>query len=332
MVNFLLYIGLKYTDFRILYPFHFLVARVYRHIVIPILLLYFQKKSKCVKKIICRHSVLDFHFNCFASDLDYSIIIKDSAGQDEINELVDHAVWLKRIFIFLDYPEIYRIGEHNVQTQLRNKHPVPYSLVYFLKNLRKIPQSYQKYKKPSSPYHKLKAYRSIRHCFQKIGSERHFMDYFKNQMIYINSSKMLKMSINIKNVDTQNFFSIFSHHLNVKFSSLLGGSESKLSLLTIIPEPFDEAPKELIEKIRLLRQKNSFKNCFQIQNFENLILCASTLRTRRYLHYRNSLNISSHIQAIRYHLKNLDQIKVSGKNLLLENIKTEVDALEDKKI
>ena len=284
----------------------------------PLLKFFFASRHRCIKYLYCRHSVLTHYFNFFGSDLDYSIIVDDNTNQDEINALMVDTKALQKIFLFLDLPEIYRFHEYKLQSQLKKIYPFHYYIKDLFKDLRKIPWLKEKYKTGETSYHKLKSYRSLKRCFIHIGIEKSFALYLKEEKIEINPLKKLLEKINniqndSLNIDDQENLSLYSHHLNLDFfSTLIGDNKTRLNLAALTPEYFFDTihilPQNKIHhKILRLRKDKSLKLHFKIHVFENLLLCLSTFRTRSYPPHQKFLNLDNHIDAMKMHLKQLEE-------------------------
>ena len=318
MINILLFFSLKHTDSKFFFPCHFLVAFFYRNFITPLLKFYFVSRHRCIKELYCRHSVLTNYFNCFGSDLDYSIIIDDNTNQDEINALIADAKVLQKIFPFLDLPEIYRFYEYKLQNQFKKIYPFHYYVKDLFKNLRKIPWLKEKYKTGKTSYHKLKAYRSLKRCFIHIDLEKSFVLYLKKDKIETNPLKKLLEKINNTqsdslSIDDEENLSLYSHHLSLDFfSTFIGDTKTKLNIAALTPEYFFDTiyilPQNKIHhEILRLRKGKSLKLHFKIHVYENLLLCLSTFRTRNYPQHQKFLNLNDHINAMKMHLKQLEE-------------------------
>ena len=317
MVNLFLFFLLKCTDSKIFFPCHFLVAFFYRNFITPLIKFYLTSRHRCIKGLYCRHSVLTNYFNCFGSDLDYSIIINDNTNQGDVNALAADAKVLQKIFPFLDLPEIYRFHEYKLQSQFKKIYPFHYHIKDLFKKLRKIPWLKEKYKTGKTSYHKLKSYRSLKRCFINIGLEKSLSLYLKENKIEISPLKKLLGKTNSTqsdplNIDDEENQSLYSHHLNLDFfSTFIGDNKTRLNIAALTPEYFfntiDILPQNKIHhKILRLRKDTSLKLHFKIHVFENLLLCLSTFRTQSYPQHQKFLNLDNHIDAMRMHLKQLE--------------------------
>ena len=333
MLNTLLYLGLRWSDSKLFFPLHFFVSLCYRNMVMPILQCYLTTRHKCIRHIFCCHSVLTSHFNCFGSDLDYSVIIDDEADQHKIDMIVRDVIKLKKKFHFLDFPYIFRLGEYTLQLRLKDQYPVEYSLIELFKNLRKISWGNEKYQMAQTAYHKYKASRSIRQCFIRMGMADHRQDRQRGGQLHkININQWDQLRIERVDIldNPQEMPVLFSYHLNLDFFlSLVGDNEIKLNMAAITPEDFP--CHKLTGEISRLRRIKSIQRHFKIQVFENLLLCLSTLRTRSYPHHL-ALKNPSRINDIVTHLGQLQRggelAEISGMKQVIKRVAAEINKIK----
>ena len=257
MLNNFLFFLLKHTESKFFYPLHHLVAFIYRKLIAPLLRLYFTLRHKYIKDLFCRHSVLMNDFNCFASDLDYTIIIDDDTNQNDIDRIVFDAQSLIKFFTFLDFPQIYRYREYKLQMQLKRIYPSYYQIVDLFMNLRKLPWLKEKYNSSKNSYHRLKAYRSLKKHFIRLGIEQDVDIYFEENKIDISSlepliEKMNNIQNDLYDMDIQNNLSLYSYHLNLDyFIDLKGDNKIKMKIAALTPEHFfnNSSNKPLYQKL-----------------------------------------------------------------------------------
>lgn len=94
------------------------------------------------KKIKVRHSVTSVSdFNAFLSDVDVSLIFYDQVTNAEIDKAIKAYLLLKKIFIVLDYPEIYLENEEKLLNEMMSKSE--WEHINFFWHLRKTNWNYQ---------------------------------------------------------------------------------------------------------------------------------------------------------------------------------------------
>lgn len=163
---FLLLLLAKLTNNLLFKPIHNLVAASYVKIVVPRIETHL-KKSVGDQEIYLkpRHSVKSKNnFNCFLSDLDISVVFKNSTDKLKCINIVHCLNELKKFMPFIGEVEIYTPLEieelSTLQIQERNYD--------FLRNLRKIIWMKKSFTTGATEYHRYKALRSIDLIYKNI--------------------------------------------------------------------------------------------------------------------------------------------------------------------
>lgn len=149
----------KLTNHFLFKPIHKLVANIYVKIIVPQIETHL-KLSVHDQEVYLkpRHSVKSKNnFNCFLSDLDLSVVFKDSTDKLNCVNVVRRLKELKKFLPFIGEVEIYTQLEIDELSKLQLKE----RSYDFLRNLRKIIWMKKSFATGATEYHRYKALRSI---------------------------------------------------------------------------------------------------------------------------------------------------------------------------
>lgn len=132
------------------------VRKIYILIVIPLIFRYLKLKHTNLKQIEIRNSIRGEGFHFLLSDIDTSLIVNNLTG---VSELIKDFLKIKKVLIFLDFPEIYTVDEHS--EMMRLKKSSEYKFVNLFWNIRKINWSILKMSDTVGRYEHFKLNRSI---------------------------------------------------------------------------------------------------------------------------------------------------------------------------
>lgn len=144
--------------------FNNLVRRLYLSFFLPLLERYLCRRYKNILFIEKRHSILDEErFNAFLSDIDLTIVIKNSSDGIII---LKSFFKIRKVFLMLDVPEVYTQDEF-AQLELIRRGP-HWGAVYAIWSIRKINWNYASMVRDASKLNLLKKERSIKQSLSKI--------------------------------------------------------------------------------------------------------------------------------------------------------------------
>lgn len=136
----------------------------YLKVLLPLLRTYFSLKHKNIVEIVSRNSINDNKsFNIFLSDIDTSFVIKDDT---DATKLIQEFIKIKKIFIMLDFPEVYSVSEYKEYVQLINSSSWKFVDIFW--NIRKINWCKIQLARDSTELNKIKMIRSIEKSFGKV--------------------------------------------------------------------------------------------------------------------------------------------------------------------
>lgn len=136
----------------------------YLSLFIPLLKKYLKRRHANLSDLVVRNSIFENNnFNAFLSDIDTTLILKE---EGDCRELIKDFLKIKRLFIMLDFPELYTEEEYKRLEDLKKKDA--WKIIDLLWNIRKINWSLSSLQKDKSKLNSLKMKRSIEKSQKKI--------------------------------------------------------------------------------------------------------------------------------------------------------------------
>ncbi len=131
---------------------------------IPVLRNYLKGRHPALKNVVIRNSLFDKkHFNPFLSDVDITLVIQDGFNS---KKLIQDFLKIKKIFIMLDYPEVYSESEYKTLLEIQQKSS--WKIIDVIWNIRKMNWCLSSLQNQADELTILKMNRSIEKSLSKI--------------------------------------------------------------------------------------------------------------------------------------------------------------------
>ena len=271
----------KIADKRFLLPVNFLIAVIYKNILIQTMNIVTGQKVK----FIARHSVTkSSEFNFAYSDLDLSAVVEITA-EDEIQKIKNMHTSFKRFVPSLGEIEIYSQDEKLRLDVLLEQFGPEYET---LRAFRKVWWMQHARDQATSDYHKQKAERSIKACLQKIDKSIQYSAFDNVSAVspflqkYINNTFPQKNFLNSSLSNSTNNF-VHCPYMGVRIyigeqsqnkESFNLESEAALKLLSITPVAYNgfSDVEKIIQSLR--KEPEVFQLWAALTEIEVLIFAA----------------------------------------------------------